>query len=41
MPTTCPECLEVVEFNDMVNVAECGAAVFLCEYCADDQDEEY
>ncbi len=41
MPTTCQQCLDVVEFNDMVDVAKCGASIFLCEDCAEDMDEDY
>ena len=34
-PTICPDCLEIVDFEDMVDVAECGAAIFICPDCAD------
>lgn len=31
MPTPCPECMEIVEFNEMVNVS----GTMLCDECAD------
>ena len=43
MPTTCPECLDVVEFDDMINIAKDGGNIFVCPDCAyeymDDDDE--
>lgn len=36
MPTTCPTCLDVVEFEDMIDIALGGAAEFVCEDCAED-----
>ena len=39
MPTTCQDCLEVVEFDDMIDVAKAGASVFVCSDCADDYEE--
>lgn len=41
MPTTCQQCLDVVEFDDMIDVSQAGASIFLCEYCTEDLDEEY
>jgi len=35
MPTPCEDCLEVVEFDDMVDVAADGSAIFVCQDCAD------
>jgi hypothetical protein len=39
MPTTCQLCLEVVEFNDMVDVSKCGASIFVCSDCAEDEGD--
>lgn len=39
MPTPCDDCNEVVDFQDMVNVAKAGAGYFVCRECATEYEE--
>ena len=38
-PTVCQECLDVVGFDDMVDIAKAGASMFVCANCAEDYEE--
>jgi len=40
MPTTCPECLDVVEFSDMIDISKFGASNFVCSDCAEEYEED-
>ncbi|OOE45106.1 hypothetical protein [Salinivibrio kushneri] len=41
MPTPCPHCGEVCEFNDMIETEiELNVEVFLCDECAENAEEE-
>jgi len=41
MPTTCPECGEIVDFNDMQpTTGKLSYHAFVCEYCYDELESD-